>query len=268
MRDLVPTIEPWLPIVVIAGAALALVVLTTWTYRSAEIGKGGKRWLALLLLRLAALAIACLVLLRPSWDYKDVQKLPATIIVLIDGTKSMGVKDEDPNQTRWETAIREWESISSLLPALERDHQVHVEVYQFDSTLRPFKPGEPPAGDRTAVMQALSKAYDDRDRSSILLGIVILSDGRDNVGKPASEEVIAKLARAPCPVHAIALGHVGGSELQPDVIAQTIDAPQTARVKDRMTVHGTIQAHRFVDQEIEVWLLLDGQPVDQADDPS
>ena len=40
-------------------------------------------------------------------------------------------------------------------------------------------------------------------------------------------------------------------------------APATARVKDRLTVRGTLQAQRFQNRRIEVWLYLDDQPAMQ-----
>jgi len=271
MTDYLPNVDPLWPLVAITSAAALVAGLTIWTYRGVpHAGRG--RVAVLLLVRLAALAIACLVLLRPAWDLREVTRNPGTLIVLVDSSKSMLVKDEDPSVSRWKAAQIDWKSAAEALQRLEEEQHLRVIPYRFDSQLRELTWDREPEGERTALLKALDEAFEhhkplDRDRAGQLLGIVLYSDGRDNVGKPQLENVIARLARAPCPVHAIALGSPGGSELQPDLIAMNIEAPQTARVKDRMIVRGAIQAQRYVGQDIEVWLRLDGKPVDQADNP-
>jgi uncharacterized membrane protein len=271
MVTFIPHLEPLWPLLAVTSAATLLAALTIWTYRG--VPHAGKGRVALLLaVRLAALAIACLILLRPTWDYREVNRNPTTLIILADASKSMLVKDEDPSISRWKAAQQDWNLAAELLQQLQDEQHLQVVSYQFDSQLRELKWDQEPQGDRTALLKALDEGYEhhkpfDKDRSSQLLGIVLYSDGRDNVGKPALESVIARLARAPCPVHVIGLGAPGGSELQPDLIAMNIEAPQAARVKDRMIVRGAIQAQRYVGQEVEVWLRIDGKPVDQADNP-
>lgn len=271
MSSLSPHAEPVWPLLAITTAAALLIGLTLWTYQGVQ-GITRSRWWTLLGLRLAALAVACVVLLRPTWEYRELQANPPLLVVLIDGTKSMVVRDEDPNLSRWEAAVRDWEQVESLLARLEAEQRIKVVAYQFDNQLRELNWRAGPEGDRTAITRALDLAYEHHkpfagDKTSPLLGMVLVSDGRDNVGKPALESVLAKLARAPCPVHVIGMGQPGGSELQPDLVALGIDAPATARVKDKLLVQGQIQAQRFVNQDVEIWLKIDGQTVDQADKP-
>lgn len=269
--DLLPTLDPLWPLAAISTAAVLLIVLTIWGYRGlTNFGTG--RMVMLILIRLAALGTACLVLLRPAWDLREVQRNPGTLIVLFDASKSMLVKDEDPGLTRWKAALLDWKTAGELLGRLESEQLLRVITHRFHDQLREMDWEREPDGDRTALLKALHDAYEhhkplDRDAVGQLLGIVVFSDGRENVGKPPLDAVVSRLSRAPCPVHVIALGAPGGSELQPDLIAVHIEAPQTARVKDRLVVRGTVQVQRFVGQEIEVWLRINDQPVVQADNP-
>ncbi len=271
MYEFVPTVEPVWPLLAISSAAALLIGITYWTYQGMRPAKGGKVWV-LVLLRLLALGVACLALVRPTWVYREVVRQPVTLVVLVDGTKSMLVKDELA-LSRFEALRRDIQAARDLIRELQEERGVQIVFYQFDTQLRELKLDEEPKGERSAVLSAAHDAYEhhkpfDSDKSTPLLGIILMSDGRDNVGKPPLETLVAKLARAPCPVYTIGFGHPGGSELQPDLIAQSIQAPGIARIKDRLGVKGAIQAQRFVHQEVEVWLLIDGKPAMQADDPT
>jgi uncharacterized membrane protein len=272
VTEFIPQLEPLWPLLVILGAALVIVALTFWTYRGVQLA-ARRRVFVLLLLRLAALGVAFLVLLRPSWEYRETTHNPATIVILVDTSKSMLVADEDPQKTRWAVAMEELGGAADLIQRLEKEQQVQVIVHGFDGKLQNLSPTNMPAGDRTALVRALKESFDehrpfDKTKGTALLGIVVMSDGRDNVGKPALDGVLAELARAPCPVYTIGLGAPGSIQLQADVIAQDIQAPSTARVKDQLLVMGTLQTHQLVNQEIEVWLKIDGKPAMQAENPT
>src|SRR5207302_1121595 len=83
---------PWsqaaLGVPALAGLALALVALTVWTYLGAQ-GAGYRRVLAVLALRLAALLVACLVILRPSLARHDAAAVPSKLLILVDASESM-----------------------------------------------------------------------------------------------------------------------------------------------------------------------------------
>lgn len=262
----VPDVQPLWPILTVLVAGGLITALTFWTYRGT--GVAPRRRLALWGLRMAALAVAAIILLRPTWEHKETRRLPGKIVVLFDVSKSMLVQDEDRNMRRWDAVKNDWTSVESLVTKF-RDENLQVIPVSFDTKIRDFKPEEDPTGDATGVFQALESALErykplDAGQGEALLGMIVYSDGRDNLGKPSLESVLTRLSRLPCPVHTIGLGQPGGMEVQPDLIAMNIDAPQTARVKDKLTVHGVIQAQRFDNQPVEVWLLLDGKEVPEA----
>src|SRR5262245_41529667 len=53
-------------------------------------------------LRLAAILLAIVALLRPTLVYVEVRKQPSTLILLVDRTRSMLVADAVGKQTRWQ----------------------------------------------------------------------------------------------------------------------------------------------------------------------
>jgi uncharacterized membrane protein len=267
--EVFPTIQPFWPLSFILAAAAAITVLTFWTYAVAARRLTARQRIGLWALRMLALLIAVLVLVRPTWELRHIKRLPAKLVVLVDSSKSMLVTDEEPRQrTRYAAAVSEWHNAHDLIKRLEEENVRFIPL-AFDTRLRDWKPEEEPAGDATGMYQALDQALEmhrstDAARGEVMLGMVLFTDGRDNVGKPPLDSVASKLARLPCPVHTIGMGQPGGAELQPDLVAQSIDAPQSARVKDKLTVRGVIQAQRFENQPIEVWLMLNGEPATDA----
>lgn len=262
-----PETDPLWPVTWIALAAIVVSLLTWLTYRSRSAALPWARTLTLWLLRMLALVVVLLLLMQPAWKLLDEKRLPGKVVVLMDMSKSMTVQDEDRNQSRWEVAVSEWNAAQGLIADLERDG-VQTLAVAFDSRLRELRPQEPPTGEATALFAAMKQALE-RYRSvssdqEKLLGMVVLTDGHDNVGQPLLDDVLSELAAATCPVHTIGLGKPGGTEQNADLVAEALHAPSMARVKEILSVRGTISAQQFENQPVEVWLLLNGQEVDEA----
>ncbi len=274
-----PRIEPIWPLLVVTTSAAILIGLTYWTYRGVRAADGGRRWW-LLGLRLTALAVAYVMIVKPHWEPQELLRHPSVVIIIWDKSKSMRIADEQPGITRWQAALQDWKAAEQDIEKLEKEFNIRIALYEFDGTdsggrsnLRELRKDQEPAGEQTAILAALDEVPV-RGSGNPVLAIVLYSDGRDNssgrdrTGRPLMKKVTDKLRNAPCPVHAIGLGHPSGSELQPDIIATEIEAGQTARVKERLVVHGELKAQKFANQDIRVWLLIDGQKVKQADDPA
>src|SRR5690349_2321909 len=90
----------------LAVIAAVLVLLPGWTYlgvRGASFG----RVLVILMLRLTALLVAVILVLRPSLaNYKDEDTPPSKLIILVDSSQSMQFLDEFNNLSRWQNAQR------------------------------------------------------------------------------------------------------------------------------------------------------------------
>src|SRR5262245_56099395 len=96
---------PGLGVPALAAAGLALALLTVWTYLGVR-GASWRRVLAVLALRLLALLVACLVVLRPSFADHEKSIVPSKLLILIDASGSMNINDEFNNLSRWEAAQR------------------------------------------------------------------------------------------------------------------------------------------------------------------
>src|SRR5713226_8929928 len=67
---------------------LVLVALTVWTYRGVR-GASYRRVLFLIGIRVAALIVACLAVLRPSLAFQGELHLPSTLLIAADASESM-----------------------------------------------------------------------------------------------------------------------------------------------------------------------------------
>jgi len=72
---------------------LVLVALTVWTYRGVR-GASYRRVLFLIGIRVAALIVACLAVLRPSLAFQDELHLPSTLLIAADASESMSIHDQ------------------------------------------------------------------------------------------------------------------------------------------------------------------------------
>src|SRR5262249_58596623 len=89
----------------LAAVAALLVVLTVWTY----VGASNSTWRRLLIvlgLRLTALLVACVLVLRPAVAQQDDAAVPSKLVLLVDFSESMNIKDEAGQQSRWDSARR------------------------------------------------------------------------------------------------------------------------------------------------------------------
>lgn len=264
LPDWMPGLEPVLPLMVVLGAAVVIIVLTVITYNSSTARSRKLRW-SLIALRLLALLVAVFILVRPVWVYKEQLRRPGKIIVLLDSSKSMEVKDAEPEgTTRWLNALKEWDEVKGKIEAWEKDYQLRVMPLAFDTIVREFTPEIKPTGGNTGLLAAIEQVLEkhkaaDLSQGEQLLGIIVLSDGRDNIGRPTMDILVGKAEASHCQLHTIALGRPGASDALFDIAALNIFANKTARVKDRFIVRGEIQANRAANQEMEVYLMIDGK---------
>src|SRR5438132_553104 len=89
----------------LAVVAVLLVVFTLWTYLGHPQATR-RRVLIVLVLRIAALVVALLTAVRPSVGFQEEPKMPSVLLVGVDLSESMTVKDEVGGQARIDAVRR------------------------------------------------------------------------------------------------------------------------------------------------------------------
>jgi uncharacterized membrane protein len=246
-----------------SAAALALVLLLTLLglprHRLTP-----RRRAVLLALRLAVIVLAVLAMLRPTLVHTTTKRRSATLIVLIDRSRSMQVADAVGGKSRWnmlQTAVEE------ALPTLESlGEDLEIKVYAFDAALEPleFSGGnlpldKPPEGKQTAIGAALEEVLR-LENSKRIAGIVLLSDGAQRAYAPRDvppQGPARRMADMGYPLYTLAFGQARGLGQARDVALKELSVNQTVYVKNTLTVHGLARTDGFGSQAIPVQLLFE-----------
>jgi hypothetical protein len=125
-------IGPW-PLILLA--ALAVLALVPAAYNRRLRGTAGAwRWCALGL-RLAAILMCVLAMLRPSVLIMEKKKQSASLVFLVDSSKSMTMGDEVNSKTRGEVARETLKLARKSTKDLGKN--LDVKFYRFDSKVAP-----------------------------------------------------------------------------------------------------------------------------------
>jgi uncharacterized membrane protein len=251
--------------VALAGAGLLLILLTLWAYLGSS-QTTPRRLTLLICLRLLALILAVLTTLRPSLSLTEEPKLPSTLIVAIDDSESMGVRDAAIG-SRWEEVIKTIERSEPLLKELQDEQQFTIQMYRFSrdfdpktALFDPTNPGES-KGKRTEFRPMMQKLYDTHQADRNLRGLIILSDGIDNADRKLDlADETKRWRNLGCPIYTFAIGQTGTrSELKDLALTAINPVPSPVSVKSDVEIEGRINAVGFEGATVNVQLLFDDQ---------
>jgi uncharacterized membrane protein len=244
------------------AVALLLIGITAWTYIGVS-GASSRRVSTLLGLRLLALVLAVLVLLRPSLASRADDRLPSVLIIALDGSESMTIKDEFGDNTRWKAMLQILRQCDPALKELQDDHNVHIVFHRFAEDVGDFDPQGQADGKRTDFGEMLHALYQRYDQERNLRGLLILSDGADNgtrFGDPLP--LAARWRSLACPIHTFSLGQTTTSPEQSDIALTRISTePSPVPIKGRLSVRVLIDAPGFIKPIVRPRLLIEDKEV-------
>jgi uncharacterized membrane protein len=265
---------PWsLPYLGVPGflaVAVLLIVLTVATYLVAWRGKRG-RLLVILALRLLALLVVYLLLLRPSLAEQDDSVVPTKLIILVDASRSMAVNDELNNQSRWERArsILQSMGVKAALKRLQDKHKVEVVYYQGAENVTRLDLTGKADGKRTDMGAWLHNLLKAHGEDKTLRGLLLFTDGADNGTQYSTLEEAARWRNVPCPIQPFALGSATTAPRQRDIAFQpdkVLVTPSPVHVKNKLTVKGVLNAFGFENAQVTLRLFLDDKEVAHKQD--
>ena len=252
----------------LAAVALVIVGLTVWTYTGSATSTR-KRVGILIGLRLTALLLAVLLALRPAAAITEIPKLPSTLIIVLDSSESMTIRDE-AGSTRWEVVQKAMEKAGPLLEEMREDQQTTVYVYHFDKGFEPdrdtYSPEVSANGKQTDISTMLAKLYDKHQGERLLRGLILVSDGRHNgTGRPPEQEIL-RWRSIGCPVYTFVAGKSDTLSEEKDVSITSISPdPSPAAIKSDLKVRARLNAQGFEGVKVKVRLRIDGEPVRESD---
>ena len=123
-----------LPVVV----AVTAVLLGLLWVRPRHVQLARRQWAALIGLRLVVVLLMLFALLRPSFVYMKAEPVAASLVMLVDGSRSMQVADSLGDKPRWDSVRRLLGSSANDIDKLNK--KLNVAAYEFDSQTRKFRP--------------------------------------------------------------------------------------------------------------------------------
>ena len=238
-----------IPLWLVAVLAAAAAVTAYMAYANPPVPLSGTRRAGLTGLRLAALLLLLVLLLRPV--YMEPGAAPGTAVaVLLDDSRSMRLADGLPQRRidRAATLVRD-----TIVPSLAG--RFDVEVVTLDGTPLPAATDavEPaaPRTDLAAALQTVAERYEGR----ALAGVVVVSDGGDTGGDGMDEVVGGSLG----PVYAVGLGPAADF---PDLEVSALTAGEAAVAGSVVDLAAEVVARGGVPAPIPVRLLEGGRLIE------
>ena len=121
-----PVFDSYALVAVVAFLLAALLLIGPGREKT-----GRRQRAAIAVLRASVIAMVLLAMLRPTLVYTHTEKQAATLVVLVNQSRSMTVPDAVGNKTRWD-ALRA--ALADAVPALARlQSDFKLKAYTFDS---------------------------------------------------------------------------------------------------------------------------------------
>ncbi|MBN2217836.1 MAG: hypothetical protein JW719_10730 [Pirellulales bacterium] len=250
----------------VAVAALVLLGLLAVGPRGGGMTRGRRRVLACL--RLGVVILVVLAMLRPTLVRTETRKQAATVVMLVDTSRSMSVPDAlGGRKTRYEAMRLALDAARESLDRLAREFEVNV--YTFDVETRPadLTGGavvlpDAPEGRETAIGSALEDVlrYEAGKR---LLGVVLASDGAQRAYAPrdlAPQTAAVGLRRLGCPLLTVPLGQSRGLGQARDVAVGQLLVDESVFAKNEMAAGAAIRVDGFANRDLPVRLLFETAP--------
>jgi len=259
-------LDPFLPpvwVAVTAGVLAVTAAAASWRWAG---GLAPRRRRALLVLRLLVAAAVAVLLLRPQVRWQGRRPVPAEVVVLLDASRSMGIRDAgtDVAPLTRAAAVREafadaGEALAALVP------RATVRTVAFGSRVRPSDGfAVEPSDARTDLSEALRSVAERarRTRSPFAprpAAVVLVSDGCANRRAGEADAAARALAGRGVPVHALVAGSAEPTGRVRDVAVRGLRAPERVFAGNRAEVRATVATLGLKGRAVQVVLSAVGQ---------
>jgi uncharacterized membrane protein len=218
------------------------------------------RALALVGLRLLAIALVIVMLLQPTLLMTEQKKQTATLVVLVDTSRSMLIPDGRDGRSRWAQLRKTLEDAGADFRDLAQE--LEVKFYEFDAEAREIKVDgaqialpDAPQGNESAIGAMLDEVLR-RESRKRLVGVLLLSDGNQQSPRQTlpPQDPVRRMADLGYPLSTIAFGGDSGAGRSRDISIKSLVAGPAVYVKNQLTVLAELQIDGFANDEIPLEL--------------
>jgi hypothetical protein len=241
-------LSPEWPVWAVAlGTALAIeLILVLYRYESQAVTPRRGRWMVAL--RLAALLVLVWILVEPTWIREVERNRNREVVVVLDDSASMHLRDDGGPATRLETG-EEALAKSGILAKLGEG--MKVRTVRAARSVKSDGEGKAEGwSDATDIAAALGTVLEQVPPDD-LAGVVLVSDGRHN--RPGRvEDVARRFGILDAPVGVVA---TGSAEPPRDASVLEVKAPEAIHLGDRMRVTAALKFDGYKGHEAKVKLM-------------
>jgi hypothetical protein len=241
--------------------AIAVVLLGLLWVRPRHVRLGVGKWTALIGLRLVVVLLALLAMMRPTLVYTKVEPVKASLVLLMDSSRSMQVADSLGDKPRWEAMRMLLDASAGDLASL--DERWDVSAYAFDSETRKLDVRDGKValattaeGEQSALGAAMAETLD-RESGGRVLGMLLMSDGAQRASPPHDmppQLAARRLAAENIPLYTFTFGKSGGSD-RSDLAIDDLVTNETVFAETPVEVRGRLAAHGYANERVKVQLL-------------
>jgi len=245
---------------VTAGLAATFITLALLAYRHTPRPVSADTRAVLHILRLVAIVLALLGLVRPVMESRDPRNLRMSLPILVDSTRSLEILDGGPGTSRREQLLAFLRDNDGSLEKLAE--RFEVAFFEFDKSARRVREL---SGRSDGSVTAIARSLEDSlaaMRGRRLAAMLVISDGASTVDKDISP-VIERLAATEVPVYAIGLGTDVAGKVHRDAAMLRIRAKPFAFTGVRVPVHGEFSMTGMSGKTVMIEALQDGEAFDK-----
>lgn len=254
----------------LAIVAALIVLFTLWTYLG-HPHASRRRVTIVLVLRLLALVVTLLTAVRPSVGFQEEPRIPSVLLIGVDLSESMTMKDEVNGQARIDAVRRVLDRSQSTLDELANDQNVQIKLYAFsgadfnaDTSLYDAK--LPADGKRSDYGSYLNKTFEKWQGERFIRGHILIGDGADNGAAFAAVGEAARWSKRSWPITTFTAGQEGTSGTARDLqVASVMCDPSPVPIKNDLTVVAKVNAYGFKDTRVKAQVFIDDKPVQTED---
>ncbi len=222
-------------------------------------------------LRAAMLLMLLWVLLRPTLRTWEIQESAGSVILLMDTSRSMMVKDAGDagagaDVSRYDEMRRALDTSAGELEAL--GEKMHVHAWHFDAELVEVKPAagkipfpQTPRGEQSAIGWALEHSLT-RVTGERVLAVVLMSDGAQRGLPPKDvfpQTAVMALRRQDIPLYTLCFGRSQQESRSRDLAVEDLLAEQRVFVNTELAVTGRVRVEGFPEEDIPVELQVENK---------
>ncbi len=251
-------VSPVVPVLVVAGAAAACLLLVAFAYARVRSLRPSDR-VVLGLLRGAALLLVIGCLLRPGLVIASAVSQRNVLAVLIDDSRSMRIKDAG-DTTRLRATQRVFDDTSALSKKLSE--RFALRRFRFAAHASPLASSRALSG--AGTQSDLAQSLDDvRDELAgmPLAGVVLVSDGADN-GHTAYDDALLALRARRVPVYTVG---VGSEQFARDLAVERVSAPTRTLTGATILLEADVRMRGVGKDKVTVVAEADGRVVATQD---